>query len=182
MLATTRFSTLTEFGAHLKPALVVELGEKFVIETNDNLWNLLGDKGAKPRPAEPRLLLLQIFRTNPVGGPVYVNGVEPGDTIVVDIERIAVRDWGWTGTIKGFGQLTAELGDIDEDFSTVVPGTVRQSRRWTGGHECWAGRSLAPGTILWGDRHSPRMGNREYGDLAGSAGRQYRRPRHLRRS
>jgi amidase len=51
-----------------------------------------------------------------------VNGVEPGDTLVVDIEKIAVRDWGWTGTIKGFGQLTglAEFADIDEDFSTVV--------------------------------------------------------------
>ena len=33
-----------------------------------------------------------------------------------------MRDWGWTGTIKGFGQLTGftELQEIDEDFSTVV--------------------------------------------------------------
>ena len=35
-------STITEFGAHLKPELVVDLREKFVIETNDNWWNLLG--------------------------------------------------------------------------------------------------------------------------------------------
>ena len=69
-----------------------------------------------------RLPRCQLLRANPVGGPVFVNGVQPGDTLVVDIERIAVRDWGWTGTIKGFGQLTglSELGEIDEDFSTVV--------------------------------------------------------------
>ena len=115
-------STVTEFGAHLKPELVVDLGEPFVIETNDNWWNLLGEKNSKPRPKEPPLAALQVFRANPVGGPVYVNGVEPGDTLVVKIERIVVRDWGWTGTIKGFGQLTglAEFADIDEDFSTVI--------------------------------------------------------------
>ena len=115
-------ATLTEFGAHLKPQIIVELGEMFVIETNDNWWNLLNEKDAKPRPAEPPLAALQVFRANPVGGPVYVNGVEPGDTLVVDIETVAVRDWGWTGTIKGFGQLTGltDFADIDEDFSTVV--------------------------------------------------------------
>jgi len=115
-------STVTEFGAHLEPELVVDLGEPFLIETNDNWWNLLGEKNSKPRPKEPPLAALQVFRANPVGGPVYVNGVEPGDTLVVKIERIVVRDWGWTGTIKGFGQLTglAEFADIDEDFSTVI--------------------------------------------------------------
>jgi amidase len=115
-------STITEFGAHLKPELVVDIGEKFVIETNDNWWNLLGEKGAKPRPTEAPIAALQIFRANPVGGPVYVNGVEPGDTLVVGLERIAIRDWGWTGTIKGFGQFTglSELSEIDEDFSTVI--------------------------------------------------------------
>lgn len=115
-------STITEFGAHLEPELVVDLDESFVIETNDNWWNLLGEKGSKPQPKEPPLAALQVFRANPVGGPVYVNGVAPGDTLIVDIQRIAVRDWGWTGTIKGFGQLTglAEIAGIDEDFSTVI--------------------------------------------------------------
>jgi amidase len=122
-------STVTEFGAHLKPELVVALGESFVIETIDNWWNLLGEEGSKPRPKEPPLAALQVFRANPVGGPVYVNGVDPGDTLVVNIEQIAVRDWGWTGTIKGFGQLTglAEFAGIDEDFSTVVRHVVGRS-------------------------------------------------------
>jgi amidase len=115
-------ANVVEFGAHLKPELVVDLEEKFLIETNDNWWNLLGEADAKPRPDQPPLAALQVFRANPVGGPVYINGVEPGDTLVVDIERIAVRDWGWTGTIKGFGQLTglSDFSEIDTDFSTVI--------------------------------------------------------------
>jgi hypothetical protein len=90
-------STVTEFGAHLKPELVVDPREKFVIETNDNWWNLLGEAGARPRPTEPPLAALQICRANPVGGPVFVNGVQPGDTLVVDIERI---DAMWTQHAK----------------------------------------------------------------------------------
>ena len=122
-------STLTEFGAHLKPELVVDIGEHFVIETNDNWWNLLGEKGSKPQPDKPPLAALQVFRANPVGGPIYVNGVEPGDTLVVSIERIAVRDWGWTGTIKGFGQLAnhAQFAELNENFSTVVRHVVGRS-------------------------------------------------------
>lgn len=40
-------STLTEFGAHLKPELVVDPGEKFVIETNDNWWKSARTKGCQ---------------------------------------------------------------------------------------------------------------------------------------
>lgn len=113
---------ITEFGADAAPGIEVDLDEKFVIETNDNWWNLLGEKDAVPRPAEPPVGALQVFRANPVGGPVHVRGVEPGDTLVVDLEKIAVRDWGWTGTIAGFGQFTgrSDFKDIDEDFSTVI--------------------------------------------------------------
>jgi acetamidase/formamidase len=115
-------ATITEFGAHLAPGLEVDLDEKFIIETNDNWWNLLGERDSVPRPTEPPLAALQVFRANPVGGPVYIRGVEPGDTLVVHIEKIAVRDWGWTGTLVGFGQFAgrSEIKEIDENFSTVI--------------------------------------------------------------
>jgi amidase len=111
-----------EFGGHVPPELRVGLGEKFLIETNDNFWNLLGENGAVPDVTSPPVAARQYIRSNPVGGPVYVEGVEPGDTLVVDIEEIAVRDWGWTGTIAGFGPLAGltEWAEIDEPFSTVI--------------------------------------------------------------
>jgi amidase len=111
-----------EYGAHLEPELTVELGERFVVETNDNWWNLLGEEGAKPDVTAPPVGARQYVRGNPVAGPIYVNGVEAGDTLVVGLEEIAVRDWGWTGTIAGFGPLAGltEYQEIDEPFSTVI--------------------------------------------------------------
>lgn len=113
---------ITEFGAHIEPGLIVDQGERFTIETIDNFWDELGTPEAQVDPEAEKVKALQVFRANPVGGPVYVNDVEPGDTMIIDLERIAVRDWGWTGTIKGFGQLTglSYFSDIDENFSTVI--------------------------------------------------------------
>lgn len=113
---------ITEFGAHMEPGLEVEVGEKFRIETNDNWHNLLGEPDSKPTPTEPPVAALQVFRANPVGGPVFVKGVEPGDTLVVELDKIAVRDWGWTGTLEGFGQFAgrAVMKGVDENFSTVI--------------------------------------------------------------
>lgn len=111
-----------EYGGHLEPELAVDLGERFVVETNDNWWNLLGEEGAVPDTTQPPVGARQYVRGNPVAGPIAVNGVEAGDTLVVGIEEIAVRDWGWTGTIAGFGPLAGRVGweEIDEPFSTVV--------------------------------------------------------------
>ena len=110
-----------EFGGDVEPELRVDLGETFVIETNDNWWNLLS-KGERPDTEAPPLAALQYPRSNPVGGPVFVNGVDAGDTLVVDIEEIAIRDWGWTGTLEGRGPIAgmSEWKEIDEAFSTVI--------------------------------------------------------------
>lgn len=115
-------ATHVEYGAHLEPQLRVGLGERFVIETNDNWFNLLGEEGAIPWVTEPPVAAAQYLRANPVGGPVHVDGVEAGDTLVVAIEDIAVRDWGWTGTVDGLGPIAglSEWAEIDEPFSTVI--------------------------------------------------------------
>ncbi|WOH52432.1 acetamidase/formamidase family protein [Bradyrhizobium sp. sBnM-33] len=115
-------AVVIDFGAHLKPQLQVEPGESFVVETLDNFWDLLGDAGSVPDLKHPRIRAQQYPRVNPVAGPVYLNGAEPGDTIVVNLEKIDVRDWGWTGTVQGMGRLTglSYLADIDVDFSTVI--------------------------------------------------------------
>ncbi|HEX9134438.1 MAG TPA: acetamidase/formamidase family protein [Ktedonobacteraceae bacterium] len=47
---------------------------------------------------------------HPLTGPVYVEGAEPGDALVVDIISIKHKGWGWNAVIPGFGLLA-------EDFS-----------------------------------------------------------------
>jgi hypothetical protein len=66
-------AVLVEYGGHMEPELRVGLGERFVIETNDDWFNLLGEDGAVPSVAEPPVAARQYLRANPVGGPVYVS-------------------------------------------------------------------------------------------------------------
>lgn len=48
-------------------------------------------------------------RVNPVTGPVYVDGAEPGDILVVRFETYAPSGWGWTANIPGFGLLAEDF-------------------------------------------------------------------------
>ena len=115
-------ATLTEFGAHLEPALTVELGESFVIETRDNFFETVSKPGDIPRTDREPIAALQVFRANPVAGPVFVNGVGPGDTLVVELEDIAIRDWGWTGILEGFGPMAGRTGweELNGPFGTII--------------------------------------------------------------
>lgn len=42
---------------------------------------------------------------NPVVGPIYIEGVERGDVIVVEIQTIAPWRWGYVGIVPGNGAL-----------------------------------------------------------------------------
>lgn len=50
-------------------------------------------------------------RVNPVNGPVFVDGAEPGDILVVRLEHYAPSGWGWTANIPGFGLLADDFTD-----------------------------------------------------------------------
>jgi acetamidase/formamidase len=48
---------------------------------------------------------LDFAKVNPVAGPVYVDGAEPGDAIKVTLLDFTASGWGWTANIPGFGLL-----------------------------------------------------------------------------
>ena len=50
-------------------------------------------------------------RTNPVCGPIFVDGAHPGDTLQVDILAVEPGTYGWTGILPGFGLLADEFPD-----------------------------------------------------------------------
>ena len=54
---------------------------------------------------------MDMGNVNPVTGPVYVKGAEPGDTLQVEILELAPNDWGWTAIIPEFGLLADEFPD-----------------------------------------------------------------------
>jgi acetamidase/formamidase len=50
-------------------------------------------------------------KINPVTGPVYIEGAEPGDILKVTMLSFAPSGWGWTANIPGFGLLSADFKD-----------------------------------------------------------------------
>jgi amidase len=52
---------------------------------------------------------LDLTKVNPQTGPFYIEGAEPGDTLVVRIDDISLnRDFGWGASIPHFGALAPE--------------------------------------------------------------------------
>jgi len=54
---------------------------------------------------------LDFAKVNPVAGPVYVEGAEPGDAIKVTLLNFTPSGWGWTANIPGFGLLADQFKD-----------------------------------------------------------------------
>ena len=48
-------------------------------------------------------------KVNPVTGPIFVDGAEPGDALKVTIESFAPSGFGWTANIPGFGLLADQF-------------------------------------------------------------------------
>ena len=52
---------------------------------------------------------LDFARVNPVAGPVYIEGAEPGDVLRVTVLSFDPSGWGWTANIPGFGLLAEDF-------------------------------------------------------------------------
>lgn len=52
---------------------------------------------------------LDFSKVNPVTGPVYIDGAEPGDALKVTLLSFAPSGWGWTANIPGFGLLADQF-------------------------------------------------------------------------
>ena len=50
-------------------------------------------------------------KVNPVTGPVYIEGAEPGDILKISIDSFVPSGFGWTGNIPGFGLLADQFPD-----------------------------------------------------------------------
>lgn len=73
------------------------------------------------------VLRLDAARIHPLTGPVYIEGAEPGDTLVVDVLSVDTGDFGATLNIPGFGYLRDEFTephivrwDIADGFARSV--------------------------------------------------------------
>jgi acetamidase/formamidase len=108
----------------LEPAVELESGEAVLLHVRDASDEQIGANSTADDVA-----VLDFERVNPVSGPVYVKGAQPGDTLAVELLEFEPPSWGWTAIISGFGLLTEEFPDPWLRISQVGDGTVRFSDR-----------------------------------------------------
>jgi acetamidase/formamidase len=110
----------------VEPALEVEPGETVLLRVRDASDEQLG-----PSSTAADVGALDFGKVNPVSGPVYVKGAQPGDTLTVEVLEFETPTWGWTAIIPGFGVLADEFPDPWLRISEVTENGVRFSDRIT---------------------------------------------------
>jgi acetamidase/formamidase len=107
-----------------EPAVVADPGATVRLEIANASGGQLGADATVEDVAR-----LDFSRVNPVSGPIYVNGAEPGDTLVVEILSIDLDSWGWTANIPGFGLLADRFTDphlriskVSQERAELLPG------------------------------------------------------------
>jgi len=104
------------FSKNIEPVLYIKPGEDVILETEDALDHTVKSDGDIYESGNDILLKLK-GGANPVTGPIFIEGAEPGDNISVKIKKIKCFD-PWTITIPGAGGL--DFLNINKD----LPGTV----------------------------------------------------------
>jgi acetamidase/formamidase len=77
---------------------------------------------------------LDFDKVNPVTGPVFVDGAEPGDALKVSFISFVPSGWGWTAIIPGFGLLADQFEEPalhiwNYDPETLEPAVYRPGIR-----------------------------------------------------
>lgn len=100
------------FSAAEEPALRIApgTGERVAFETSDEVYRQLH---------EHRSLERLTVGINPVTGPVFVEGAEPGDALAVTIHEIRLSDCGWSVALPGTGALQRAMGP--DMFTRRIP-------------------------------------------------------------
>ena len=83
-----------------KPVLSIKPGDAVTFEINEvTSWQITDDWTSKD------LRKLDDSKLYPLAGPVYVEGARPGDTLVVEVERVKPGRFGWSAIIPNLGIL-----------------------------------------------------------------------------
>lgn len=96
------------FDPNEPPAIRVASGTRLVVETEDaHMGSIRSEQDVYPTLAS---VFERLGGANPVTGPIYVEGVEPGDCIALTIEEIVpgpVQGQGYTVLSQGLGGLVS---------------------------------------------------------------------------
>jgi acetamidase/formamidase len=88
------------------PILSIAPGETITFDSRDS-----SDGQITHASTAADIARLDFGRINPVCGPVFIDGAQPGDAIRITIEDFAPSGFGWTANIPGFGLLADQFPD-----------------------------------------------------------------------
>lgn len=120
------------FDSRTPPVLAVRPGEAFAAEVNDSYSGLLRDDPSRLQPRDMGEYVEPMpYRYNPVCGPVYVEGVEKGDTLVVSVLSVDGLSSGSVATVPLAHHFAGLRGweETDEMYTGVI--------RHDGGQASW---------------------------------------------
>lgn len=95
----------------IAPVQTVAPGSTIIFNCMDSSAGQLG-----PSSTVADVAVLDFGKINPVSGPIFVEGAEPGDALKVTLDDFTPRvqegsAWGWTANIPGFGLLADQFTD-----------------------------------------------------------------------
>jgi acetamidase/formamidase len=67
---------------------------------------------------------LDFAKINPVAGPIFIDGAEPGDVLKITLLSFSPSGWGWTANIPGFGLLAEDFREAALRLWTYDPNTL----------------------------------------------------------
>ncbi len=105
-----------------EPLLRVRPGESFEVETYDASTGYFRSAADKAVPALRPGFDRSPPLANPIGGPIYLDGAERGDTLVVSVEDIVVADQSWIAVGPRRGPLgeSTRWPELSADYTTCV--------------------------------------------------------------
>src|SRR5215212_445330 len=115
--------TTFAFRPDADPVLHVRPGEVVHFETSPEPVERLFAAGSSWTEA------VDVRAINAVTGPVFMEGVMPGDAVSVEVLAIEPRDWAWSAAIPGFGLLDGLLPEPKLERLPIQDGEVIVSER-----------------------------------------------------
>jgi amidase len=105
-----------------EPLLRVGRGESFEIETWDASSGYFKSPADKAVPSLRPGFDRSPPHANPIAGPIYLQGAERGDTLVVTLEEITVADYSWIAVGPRRGPLgeSTRWPELSSEYTTRI--------------------------------------------------------------
>ena len=88
------------------PVLTIAPGQTVEFDVSESSGGQLS-----PQSTVADVARMDFGKINPVCGPVFIDGTQPGDVVKVTLLNFQPSGWGWTANIPGFGLLADDFRD-----------------------------------------------------------------------